>query len=190
MPTYPKYWNPFYLTGLTLCVPPGFIFGLWSFFVSYLFYFIKSNCTMMLMWCVGDIAMLQVSHKQVHEKSIPLEEGDPSHSPLHPQSHHHDSGFESDNGLASVYIYKRVGENAADVLQPLLSQDQRHFKYGISSLLPTLPDAHIYLIYSPLFFSMSLFPLSPLPSPFFHVPSHDYASLHLTPSLRLFLHIC
>lgn len=55
-------------------------------------------------------------------------------SPLEEQTHipilHHDSAFESDNnGLASVYLYKRESESAAEILQPLISQDPRHFRY-------------------------------------------------------------
>lgn len=41
---------------------------------------------------------------------------------------HHDDIYESENGQASVYLYKREGETAAEILQPLISQDPRHFR--------------------------------------------------------------
>ncbi len=46
------------------------------------------------------------------------------HSPIL----HHDSMFESESGQASVYLYKRDGESAGEILQPLISQDPRHFR--------------------------------------------------------------
>ena len=36
--------------------------------------------------------------------------------------------FEHESGQASVYVYKRENENAADILHPLISQDHRQFK--------------------------------------------------------------
>jgi hypothetical protein len=62
-----------------------------------------------------------VSQKSFDEASSPLEEQ--TMVPIH-----HDSLFESENGQASVFLYKREGESAAEILQPLMTQDPRHFR--------------------------------------------------------------
>ncbi len=41
---------------------------------------------------------------------------------------HKEDEFEQESGQASVYVYKRENENAADILQPLISQDPRQFR--------------------------------------------------------------
>ena len=51
-----------------------------------------------------------------------------SHS-SHPSVHyHHDPTFDLENGMASVYLYKREGDSATEILQPFISQDPRHFR--------------------------------------------------------------
>lgn len=54
-------------------------------------------------------------------------------SPLEEQAYtpilHHDSLLECESGQASVYLYRRDGESAAEILQPLISQDPRHFRW-------------------------------------------------------------
>lgn len=55
-----------------------------------------------------------------------LEEAEhPSQSPTHKEEE-----FEQESGQASVYVYKRENENAADILQPLISQDPRQFRWA------------------------------------------------------------
>lgn len=63
-----------------------------------------------------------MSQKLLSEEASPLEEQ--GHMPLL----NHDDSYESENGQASIYVYKREGENAAEILQPLISQDPRHFR--------------------------------------------------------------
>lgn len=63
-----------------------------------------------------------MSQKHLDEDSSPLEEQ--TLSPIL----QHDQLFESESGQASVYLYKREGESAAEILQPLISQDPRHFR--------------------------------------------------------------
>ncbi len=41
---------------------------------------------------------------------------------------HKEDELEQESGQASVYVYKRENENAADILQPLISQDPRQFR--------------------------------------------------------------
>ena len=65
---------------------------------------------------------MQVSHKDLSEELSPLEEH--AHSPIMPR----DSMYDSESGQASVYLYKRDKESAAEILQPLISQDPRHFR--------------------------------------------------------------
>lgn len=57
---------------------------------------------------------------------------------IHTPLLHHDSIFESENGQASVYLYKREDESAAEILQPLISQDPRHFRWVSSLPFPIL----------------------------------------------------
>ncbi len=68
---------------------------------------------------------VQVSHKDMSEELSPLEEH--THSPIMPR----DSMYDSESGQASVYLYKRDKESAAEILQPLISQDPRHFRSAL-----------------------------------------------------------
>ena len=94
----------------------------------------------MLLW-------LQVSHKQLQEECVALEEGDHTHHYTLQQSRLRDTGFESETGLASVYIYKREGDVAVEILQPFISQDPRYFRYDISLLFLHL-SLHAFLPYA------------------------------------------
>lgn len=69
---------------------------------------------------------MQVSTKQMSaDDGGSLEEAD--HPPQ--GSAHKEEEFEQEGGQASVYVYKRENENAADILQPLISQDPRQFRW-------------------------------------------------------------
>lgn len=65
-----------------------------------------------------------MSQKSLDEDLSPLEE-----QTLAPIQHHDSLFGESETGQASVYLYKRDGESAAEILQPLISQDPRHFRW-------------------------------------------------------------
>ena len=47
-----------------------------------------------------------------------------------------DSLYDSESGQASVYLYKRDKESAAEILQPLISQDPRHFRSAFYHIKP------------------------------------------------------
>lgn len=66
--------------------------------------------------------VVQVSQKHFDDAFPPLEE-----QTLTPVLHH-ENMFESESGQASVFLYKREGDSAAEILQPLISQDPRHFR--------------------------------------------------------------
>ena len=80
-----------------------------------------------LMCTIALITSLQVSNKQVSadEDSSSTQEPDPAQG-----STHKDEDYEQESGQASVYVYKRANENAADILQPLISQDPRQFRWA------------------------------------------------------------
>ncbi len=66
----------------------------------------------------------QIVSKPSEEDTTSALDSEP-HLPSH--THKSDDGID-ESGQASVYVYKRENESAADILQPLISQDPRQFR--------------------------------------------------------------
>lgn len=68
--------------------------------------------------------MVQVVSKPSEDDVSSADDSEPT---LPSHGHKSDNGVD-ESGQASVYVYKRENENAADILQPLISQDPRQFR--------------------------------------------------------------